>query len=98
MWLLGDSSLDNKYWLPSPGTRTPAVNGFEAVLSPPTMRRDVAYWTNKHLADATAGVAPFCLNAAVEESTIGHRILGLDLTSTISFAFMWVNGGPGKVG
>jgi len=74
-WLVGDSSLDNKFWLPCSRTRTPAVNGFEAVLSPPSMKRDVAYWTNKYLADAppSGTPAPFCINAAVEESTIGNR-------------------------
>eukprot|EP00948_MAST-09A_sp_MAST-9A-sp1_P003108 g3108.t1 len=43
IFFIGDSSLDNKYWFNSWG---PAVNGYENVLSPPKMKRDVCYWFN----------------------------------------------------
>mmetsp|Transcript_150401 Transcript_150401/g.481362 ORF Transcript_150401/g.481362 Transcript_150401/m.481362 type:complete len:137 (-) Transcript_150401:145-555(-) len=57
VWLAGDSSLDNKHWLfngeksnPSVMRReeiaAPAVNGYEHILSPPRMARDVCYWLN----------------------------------------------------
>ena len=37
LWLCGDSTLDNKYWLNALHT-LPALNGFEAVLKPPRMQ------------------------------------------------------------
>merc|ERR1711865_1338048 len=58
VWLAGDSTLDNKYWLFS-GKRpdlsrathytAAAINGYEHVLEPPRMVMDVAYQLNKAL-------------------------------------------------
>ena len=38
IFLCGDSTLDNKYWLPGIATSR-AVNGFEQVLDPPVMQK-----------------------------------------------------------
>lgn len=56
VWLIGDSSLDNKHWLYSSSLKpvtdrafAPAVNGYEHILSPPKMVQDVCYHLNKQL-------------------------------------------------
>lgn len=48
IWLVGDSSLDNKHWLPSE-LSTPACNGYERVLEPALSARDVCFCLNKEL-------------------------------------------------
>jgi len=87
VWLAGDSSLDNKHWLfpnqqhgfaaheprvmHDPTATAEAVNGWERILKPARMVKDVCYWTNAEL--EKAGVDAFCLNCAREESTIQDR-------------------------
>lgn len=71
VWLCGDSTLDNKYWLPSTQLQ-PAINGYERVLHPPKMAPDVAYWVNRELQER--GLSAACVNCAVEESTLGGRM------------------------
>lgn len=44
VFLAGDSSLDNKYWFSS---WADAVNGYEEILEPPAMKRDVCYWAGR---------------------------------------------------
>jgi len=88
LFLLGDSSFDNKYWFNS---KSSPLNGYENVLgsrygSAPTMTEDIAYWVNKHLVDRStefdaatdraSGNGSFCLNCAVEESTLSDRFNG----------------------
>ena len=73
VYLAGDSSLDNKFWVPSAGPRgeplpvdVPVV--YESFLDPPRPKPDVAFWLNHFLGDkATA------LNTAVEESMLRDR-------------------------
>mmetsp|Transcript_23499 Transcript_23499/g.59475 ORF Transcript_23499/g.59475 Transcript_23499/m.59475 type:complete len:401 (+) Transcript_23499:109-1311(+) len=104
IYLLGDSTMDNKHWLyrtsdkysSSALHRCPtACNGYERVLSPPQKSiPDVAYWVNKAIsmdssaevadsgstntAEVVSGVEGYCcINAAVEESTLGERWWGL---------------------
>lgn len=72
IFLCGDSTLDNKYWLPGIATSR-AVNGFEQVLDPPVMQADVAYWVNKELVERGVGGGIACLNCSIEESTLGER-------------------------
>ena len=36
IWLVGDSTMDNKYWISN--QRVPACNGYEDVLEPPKER------------------------------------------------------------
>ncbi|KFX92424.1 hypothetical protein O988_07284 [Pseudogymnoascus sp. VKM F-3808] len=74
IYLAGDSSLDNKYWVPtsSPGSGVPLpVNVpeiYHAALTRPHPKPDVAFWLNHFLGDrATA------LNLAVEASTLQER-------------------------
>lgn len=58
IYLAGDSTLDNKHWLFDPNGKSlegkdfhqksasAALNGYEHVLEPPVMMRDVSYWVN----------------------------------------------------
>ena len=74
LWLLGDSSLDNKFWLQfcPPPRRARALNGYERALRPgDLMHRDVCYWLNRAALDSGPDVV--CINAAVEASTLGER-------------------------
>ena len=73
IYLAGDSSLDNKYWFQESAT---ACNGYEAYLEPPVSKQDIAYWMNYELKMRGLGETLFCLNAAVEESSIGSRACG----------------------
>lgn len=73
IYLAGDSSLDNKYWFQE---SAPACNGYEAYLEPPISKQDIAYWMNYEIKKSELGKALFCLNAAVEESSIGSRACG----------------------
>ena len=73
LWLLGDSSFDNKHWTRPPffndSQRRPALNGYEQVLRPPTAVPDVAWHLNRLLEDA--GSQYVAINAAVEFSRLG---------------------------
>mgnify|MGYP003960229941 CR=1 FL=1 len=73
-YLVGDSTMDNKYWLS--GRRAGCVNGYEEVLRG-RMVKDISYWLNKTFSESTEGSKFFCLNAAVEESTLGVRQNGI---------------------
>ena len=78
IFLAGDSTLDNKFWVLS-SPPVPARNGVESALSPPVCAPDVACALNAELAAAAAAAAaaasPFaCLNCAVEESTLRGRV------------------------
>lgn len=87
VWLAGDSSLDNKHWLFAGGNKrdprhldnedltADAVNGYEELLSPARMVRDVAFWLNSLF--ASSGASLCCVNTAVEESTLADRRDGL---------------------
>lgn len=75
IFLAGDSSLDNKYWL-SEASRAPAVNGYERVLAPPEQKPDVAYWLNRELVALGHGARAFALNAAVEATALSDRSRG----------------------
>ena len=73
IWLAGDSSLDNKYWVLNRQRYEPC-NGYERVL--PYCVGDVAYWINKILSDrAESKELDFvCINCSVEATTLGSRI------------------------
>jgi hypothetical protein len=77
IWLIGDSSLDNKHWLfeedknnstldTSNSWCAEAINGYENIFNPPHMIRDVCYWINTFL----IGTDLVCINTAVEESCL----------------------------
>jgi hypothetical protein len=77
VWLAGDSSLDNKYWI---NRRAAPVNGLETILTNGTIPMDVSYHINNILLDS--GKEEFiCVNCAVEETTLSsryHRLLPHD--------------------
>ena len=85
IWLAGDSSLDNKFWLRGGVRRTPACNGEERAFgSAEPLPQDVAHCVNTLLA-ARAGSSGgggggssrlACVNAAVEESRLADRAGG----------------------
>jgi hypothetical protein len=84
VWLAGDSSLDNKFWLPG-SRRTPACNGEERALRfaagiPAELPQDVAHCVNTVLASraggGVSGARFACVNAAVEESRLADRAGG----------------------
>jgi hypothetical protein len=70
VWLAGDSSLDNKFWLDD-ARKIPAANGLASVFSPPHTPPDIAAHLNILLASELPTFG--CVNAAVEESTLGGR-------------------------
>lgn len=71
IFLVGDSTLDNKYWLNS---QRDACNGYERVLAPPRSVPDVCFWMNR---ECEQRQLPFCcINCAIEESTLGLRQSG----------------------
>lgn len=70
IYLAGDSSLDNKHWLPAYENQH-AVNGYEHILKPPIMKPDIAYHMNQLLQQKNGGYV--AINAAVEESTLDER-------------------------
>ena len=96
VFFAGDSSLDNKHWLFRPSkapnkvrrltTRqaksytAAAINGYEDVLEPKRMVKDVAYWLNscfhqqQQEEEGTEDGRSFvCINASVEEATVADR-------------------------
>lgn len=93
VYLVGDSSLDNKHWffrpfsaksvqLEDPEFTAPALNGYEMILSSPRMVMDIAYHLNAAAisrADDFGGQPPVTINAAVEESTIASRDKALQI-------------------
>jgi len=73
IYLAGDSSLDNKAWVPSSGPNgedlpvdVPEI--YKAVLDHSSPKPDVAFWLNHFLGDSST-----TLNLAVEESTLRER-------------------------
>ncbi len=73
IYLAGDSSLDNKAWVPSTGPGgdplpCPVPQVYHKFLSPPTPKPDVAFFLN-HVLDGRASV----INAAVEASLLRQR-------------------------
>ncbi|KAF2682251.1 hypothetical protein K458DRAFT_420164 [Lentithecium fluviatile CBS 122367] len=77
IYLAGDSSLDNKYWVPSsgPGGEELAVEVPEIyahALERARPKPDVAFWMNHVLGERAT-----CINAALEESTLRERDGGL---------------------
>jgi hypothetical protein len=73
IYLAGDSSFDNKYWVPSSGPHgealpvpVPAI--YRAALDRPCPKPDIAFWLNHFLGESAT-----TLNLAVEESTLRER-------------------------
>jgi hypothetical protein len=77
VWLAGDSSLDNKYWVPGSGAggdplpvEVPTI--YEEVLEPPKPKPDVAFWMNHVMGEKMT-----CINTSIEESMLRERDNGL---------------------
>lgn len=65
VYLAGDSSLDNKYWIKR--DHMDAINSYDIVLNPPVMIPDISYHMNNKLPDY------FTINTSIEESTLAER-------------------------
>lgn len=68
IYLAGDSTLDNKFWIPTHAEQHPDQR-LNARLSHPSVRRDVAYWL-AHFASGKYHV----VNTAVEASLLRTRV------------------------
>lgn len=70
VYLAGDSSLDNKFWLHKTveeiGAEVPAI--YEKTLEKPRPKPDVSFWLNHVLGERAT-----CINTAVEESMLRER-------------------------
>ena len=73
IYLAGDSSLDNKYWVPSSGpggeklpVKVPDI--YNHTLGRPKPKPDVAFWLNYALGNNAT-----CINAAIEETMLRER-------------------------
>ncbi|AYV82026.1 MAG: hypothetical protein Homavirus3_4 [Homavirus sp.] len=75
VYFAGDSSLDNKHYILNK-TAEPAINGYEKVLDPPIMAKDICYHLTKCICDNNVNNT-FVLNCAVEEATLGSKQYGL---------------------
>jgi hypothetical protein len=75
IYLAGDSSMDNKYWI---SDREAATNGYETLLTPAVAVPDICHQINKTIGKPSDG-SLVCINCAVEESTIGCRKRGTAL-------------------
>ena len=70
IYLAGDSSLDNKYWVKN---QVPACNGYEEILEPPTSIPDVSH----HLNHLVKGKEYVTVNCSVEATALSDRKEGL---------------------
>ena len=70
IYLAGDSSLDNKYWLKNE-KMLPLSNGYESIIKPEIGYPDIAWHLNNLYKDY------YTLNCAIEESSLGKRANGL---------------------
>lgn len=70
IYLIGDSTLDNKFWFRNEGA---ATNGYESILDPAISKQDICHWINFELERRGYSDRYTTLNCAVEESTIGGR-------------------------
>lgn len=74
VYLIGDSTLDNKYWFSETAR---ATNGYQRILEPPTSKQDIAFHLNSEIVKHELSGSYTALNCAVEESTVGGRTFGL---------------------
>jgi hypothetical protein len=65
IWLAGDSTLDNKYWIKE---ECKAVSIYNEVLNPQISKCDICYFINKHVKEDYV-----CINTAVEEATLRSK-------------------------
>lgn len=70
IWLVGDSTLDNKLMV-DPFMLRPALNDFDLVLRPPISTPDVEYFLNALIVESDRDM--FALNCAVGTSNLAQR-------------------------
>jgi hypothetical protein len=69
VYLAGDSSLDNKYWVnDDQESEVEVPDIYKHTLDKPTPKHDVSFWMNHLLGDRAT-----CINTAVEESMLRQR-------------------------
>ena len=68
IYLAGDSSLDNKFWILT--EKSPAPNSHKDFFNPQIMVQDIAY----HINNLTKNDEYVAINCAVEASTLGERV------------------------
>jgi hypothetical protein len=68
VYLAGDSSLDNKYWVSADSASASVPEIYHHALDKPAPKPDVSFWMNAFLGDRAT-----CINAAVEESMLRER-------------------------
>ncbi|KAJ3322007.1 hypothetical protein HDU93_003157, partial [Gonapodya sp. JEL0774] len=68
IFLMGDSSMDNKYWLADSDQRSPVGN-----YPLPWMKPDIAYAINAQLEARGLSKTWFCINTAVEATCLSDR-------------------------
>ncbi|KAF3003786.1 hypothetical protein E8E13_010129 [Curvularia kusanoi] len=68
VYLAGDSSLDNKYWVSSDEALEETPDIYKHTLDNPQPKPDVSFWLNHFLGDRAT-----CINTAVEESMLRQR-------------------------
>ena len=96
IYLAGDSTVDNKYWLGPQHARSierdsggrytaEAANGYEKILTPPRMVKDVCYWMNRLIAESEVQNT-FVLNTAVEATTLASRSGGAEACCVVRCA------------
>ncbi|KAG9203838.1 hypothetical protein G6514_001999 [Epicoccum nigrum] len=68
VYLAGDSSLDNKYWVSSDDAAVEVPEIYHHALDKPVPKPDVSFWMNHFLGDRAT-----CINTAVEESMLRQR-------------------------
>lgn len=61
VWLAGDSSLDNKYWI----DKTHKAIGIYSLLNPPIMKQDICFWLTYYRQTT--------INCAIEATTLQQR-------------------------
>jgi len=68
VWLAGDSTLDNKYWIKK-DEQKPATHVYDKILDNPHMIQDVAYHVNTLL-----NKNQLCINTSIEATTLEQHI------------------------
>jgi hypothetical protein len=73
IYLAGDSSLDNKFWLKN-ASMVPAAAAYANVLHPAKSYSDICYWINKNLEERQKHKTTACMMTSVEETTLKQRL------------------------
>jgi len=72
IYLAGDSSFDNKFWLTQEKSRS-AVNGYETILQPARMKPDIAFFLNKLLVESNYNMENEVIDLTLPEEETAHK-------------------------